>query len=242
MPNYCYANIIVRGRKDCVDEFYNILCADYSYYKKNKDGTIDYASNEWCTDPENFSHIPHFFRIFDAEEWESNDLSAVYKCSQIDIECAWSVFTCMFPGTWTYYDKFETDHHGNHFGTHILEVSKRLQLEIEIWSKEEGMEFQEHYKICSGILVINETYDIQTYDLSNINYEQYKSTVPEDVKQSIIISYGDINNEEEYECYKDDYDSLAPIYKEEKYSFDTIDAPKYLCNLVMVKEKKDGKY
>lgn len=238
MPNICTANIIVRGRKDCVDEFINILNADYSYYNKKEDGSIDFSNNKWCTDPKNFTHIPHFFRIFEVYDLYDYYASAVYKCVELNISCAWSVFVCMFPGKFSYYDNFERDHHGEHYGTNIIEVSKRLQLEIEIWSREEGLEFQEHYKICSGVLVINQELDIQSYNLENISYNQYVNNTPENVKESIIEYYGDINNEEEYEEFKDECGPSAPVYNQETYSFEYNDKPIYLCNLVMVKEVK----
>ena len=47
MPNYCYAEVWVKGRKECVDEFERVLTADYNYTTNT------------------FSHKPHLWRIFE---------------------------------------------------------------------------------------------------------------------------------------------------------------------------------
>lgn len=228
MPNICTAFITVRGYAPNVDEFLAILQANYSYYK-------DYENNDysWHADPNNMTHIPHFFRVFDAYLYDDPVYhSDIYKCATINIECAWSVYSCMFPGPFTYYNDFESDHKGEHFGSNILKESKRLQLEIEIWSYESGMCFQEHYKICSGILVKNEEFGFKGLWLEDYsNYEEFKK---EYQGKGVCLTEQEFNQRIKEENYWYEYG-----LQEEITDFSPNDPPKYLANLVMVKPRKD---
>ena len=107
MPNYCTGFMNVRGYAPNVDEFIAILQANYSYHKSMTDFS-------WCVDPDNFTHIPHFFRVFQAIPFNEVWHSGVYKCVSIDLEVAWSIYSCMFKGPHTYYDEFERNHPGQH--------------------------------------------------------------------------------------------------------------------------------
>lgn len=226
MPNLCTGFINVRGRADCVDEFIAILQADYRYCPNSKNG--DYT---WIADPKNMSHIPHFFRVFEATLYDDPIYhSVIYKSASISIEVAWSVWTCMFDGPHTYYDDFQKNHFGNHFGSNILFESKRLQLEIEIWSYESGMCFQEHYKICSGILVKNEKFSFNILWLEDYsNYEEFKN----ECKYPITMTEKEFN--ERIKCGNNYYEEGI---REEDVDFLPEDKPIYLANLVMVKPKE----
>lgn len=227
MPNICTGFMTVRGRADCVDEFIKILQANYCYYKdkENKDYT-------WCADPKNFTHIPHFFRIFDASLIDDPVyISQVYKCVSISIEVAWSVYSCMFPGPHTYYSDFQKEHFGDHFGSNILKESKRLQLEIEVWSYEPGMVFQEHYKICSGILVKNEVFNFNCLWLED--YSNYEEFVKDCKGDTFPLTEQQFNERIENNDYYYEYG-----LHEEVVDFSPSDEPKYLANLVMVKQVK----
>ena len=61
MPNICEATIYVRGVKSSVDEFINILKADWGE-KDNK---------PWCT------ASGHFFRIFNAQVFDYRNTEAI---------------------------------------------------------------------------------------------------------------------------------------------------------------------
>jgi hypothetical protein len=223
MANICLGYINVRGYKDNVEEFIQILQADYSYC--NKENYFEYV-----VDRNNFSHIPHFFRIFETNIIEDVMLSGVYRCVILDIECAWSVYCCMFNGPHSYYYNFQRDHLGNHFGTHILQESKRLNLEIEIWSYESGMAFQEHYKICSGILVKDEEYNFNEYYIEDISLDEFKELCGERFPQ--------IQTQEQLDKLRQDNGPVIVVdEQEETYDFGPSDQPKYLANLVMVKKE-----
>lgn len=226
MPNICTAFMNVRGYAPNVDEFLKILQADYSYYKdRNKPDCT------WCADPKNFTHIPHFFRVFEAIPFAEVWHSGVYKCISVDVEVAWSIYCCMFNGPTSYYADFEKDHHGQHFASHILAESKRLQLEIEIWSYEPGMGFQEHYKICSGILVKDECFDFNGVWLEDYaNYNEFKK---DPNNKEIHINEQQFNERIKNGNYYYEYG-----LQEEDVDFLPEDEPIYLANLVMVKPVK----
>ena len=221
MPNICTGFMNVRGYAPNVDELLKILDANYSYYKDSSNH--DYS---WCVDLKNFSHIPHMFRVFSAYKFDEKWNSGVYKCISIDFECAWSVNSCMMGGPWSYYMQFEQEHPGQHYGTTLLKESKRLQLEIELWSYEPGMTFQEHYKICSGILVKDECLDFTIMDIEDINnYDEFKTKYP-DAKTT----------KEEFEERIINEDPWIEETYEEEVDFLPGDDPNYLARIVMVKE------
>lgn len=227
MPNICTGFMNVRGYAPNVDEFVKILQADYSYYKdsKNRDFT-------WCADPKNFTHTPHFFRVFDAYLFgDAIYHSAVYKCVSISVECAWSIYSCMFPGPHTYYTQFENEHFNQHFGSNILIESKRLQLEIECWSYEPGIGFQEHYKICSGIITKEEEFSFNALWLEDYsNYEEFKN----DCNEPPTIDEKEFNDRIKCEHFYYE-DGL----RDEYVDFLPEDPPEYLAHIVMVKPVKE---
>lgn len=221
MPNICTGFMNVRGYAPNVDEFIAILQANYSYYKDKDNG--DYT---WCADPKNFTHIPHFFRVFSAIPFNTVWHSGVYKCVSLDFEVAWSVDVCMFSGPYSYYYGYQKEHPNQHFASHILAESKRLQLEIEIWSYEPGMTFQEHYKICSGILVKDEEFNFNIAWLEDYsNYEEFKkehsSALLTKQKFEKCVANGEYYYE--YGLHEEEVDFLPE------------DKPLYLANLVMIK-------
>ena len=224
MPNYCTGFMNVRGYAPNVDEFLKILQADYSYHKDSNNH--DYS---WCLDPKNFSHIPHFFRVFEAYKFDEKWNSGVYKCISVDFTCAWSVSSCMLGGPWSYYFSFEKDHPGEHYGSTLLIESKRLQLEIELWSYEPGMVFQEHYKICSGIMVKEEVLDFAIMDIEGLNtYDEFKAKYP-NAKTT----------KEEFEERVINEDPWIEELNEEEVDFLPGDDPEYLARIVMVKKVEE---
>lgn len=220
MPNYCYADIHVKGYKTSVEEFIARLEANYNY------------------NTEEFSPHKHFFRIFDVNVYDDyfegmDDIPGnMIKRADINIECAWSVNVCMFPGPLTYYDDFlgersveMYDAAGNKYSkeqiemqlrrrelaqehaTNILETCRELELDVEIVSEEECMSFSEHYFVNhNGEIELDECHDLQYYYL-----EEYYDK--EDGYNEFI--------KDEVGCHKDnpDYeDELRSIVTEEIYN------------------------
>ena len=209
MANWCTAEIHVKGRKMDVDEFINILDAQYNYHTMT------------------FSHIPHFYRIFECDILDEFDNDA-FKYSCILIECAWSVYSCLFDGPYTYYGDYKNDENHKNRHTNILEVSKKHNLEIEIYSEEPGMCFKEHYHIKNGELLIDEEFPfyeiyIDEYD----NYEEFCKDYSQDACNSIT--------EEVFnKAKKDDNFISVNGYENDDWVMDE-DIPDYLCKTEMCK-------
>lgn len=75
-------------------------------------------------------------------------------------ECAWSVYTCMLDGENTYYNKNKDNKNTNYKITNVLLESKRLNLEIEIYSEEYGYNFEEYFYIKNGELIEHAEEDV----------------------------------------------------------------------------------
>lgn len=151
MPNYCnYSMCVVGKQRKNVEEFIKIMNADYNY------GTMEFNSDR------------HMFRVFEAtcDEIEKRDDGKFQVI--INGYCAWSVSSCMLRDG--YYGNFKRDYPDNFRGTTLDIESKKLKLDIEVYSDECGMCFQEHYIITNGEIVCDEC-----VDWSEIWVEDYKT-------------------------------------------------------------------
>ena len=130
MPNYCNYSMCVVGKKENIEEFIKVIQADYNY------GAME------------FSYDRHMFRVFEAvcDEIEER-FDGRYQVI-INGYCAWSVASCMLEHG--YYREFKKDYGSNFRGTTLPIESERLNLDIEVFSEESGMCFQEHYIISNG--------------------------------------------------------------------------------------------
>lgn len=121
MANNCFYNMRIKGAEKDVKEFIDIL----TYKHPDK---------------------LHFARIFSAEIVQTDSRDNLY-IADICGDCAWSVYSCMFTGPMSYY----TSHHkADSTLSNISIESKRLHLDIEIYSTKIGMGFAEHYLIKQG--------------------------------------------------------------------------------------------
>ncbi len=75
------------------------------------------------------------------------------------VEVAWSIYTCMFKG----YPNGESC-------PTIMEISKELELDIQIASDEQGLCFTEFYHIKNGKLLIEEVDNFETSGICRENY------------------------------------------------------------------------
>lgn len=141
MPNYCNYEMKVTGIKENVEEFINIIQADY-YIDENGHSDCD----------------RHFWRVFEAEVYNTGFQDDKYF-AELYGYCAWSVYSCMCDGEYTY-----NGDHPNMGGTTLEIESKRLNLTIELFSDEPGCEFAEHFLFINGDWVINDCVDFQEYD------------------------------------------------------------------------------
>lgn len=153
MPNICTYSMCVKGTKESVEEFIKIIQADYDYH------TME------------FSHNRHFYRVFEAYYNEvENMFDGSYQVI-INGDCAWSVNSCMFENG--YHKDFMERYPNQCRGTTIPMESKRLNLDIEIYSEECGMCFQEHYIVRKGVVEVEECVDYNEYALYDFNSKQH---------------------------------------------------------------------
>lgn len=147
MPNYCNYSMCVAGTKESVEEFIKVIQADYNYV------TME------------FSHDRHMFRVFEAEHDEVDEYGDGKFRTIIDGYCAWSVSSCMLEGG--YYKDCKNSYGDDFRGTTLLLESKRLNIDIEVYSEEPGCCFQEHYVVSNGKLVCEECVEWNEYYLDD---------------------------------------------------------------------------
>ena len=218
MPNICIGTVSVRGYKGNVDEFIRIIQSNYDYIH-----------------PDAEFHKPHFWRVFQADVFYYEEYG-LEVTAQIGIECAWSVACCMLPGQFSYYDENKDDI--TRFGTNAIEVAKKLNLDIEIYSVEGGMCFQEHYRILSGIMTKDECEDY--YEIYIGEYDTYEDLLEDyPPEENDFPQKCGIKSKEDFDDFKDsriDYVSteIDQVFSNES-SKDLV--AKVMCKTVNTKEK-----
>ena len=151
MPNYCTYKMKVVGEKQNVKEFIKIMQADYDYLKMK------------------FDHEKHMGgKVFEAnvEEFEQQDTDYYALISGY---CVGSVFMCMFEGKYTYYSMLKENYKEKCRSTTVPIESKRLNLDIEFFSEECLIGFQEHYIVKNGSVECNNYVYFSKYCL--VEYE-----------------------------------------------------------------------
>ena len=143
MANNCFYSMYVKGSKENVEDFIKMIKSNYDY------GTME------------FEHNRHMFRVFSADEGELEALGDNTYGVAIDGDCAWSVATCMLEDG--YYARCKNKYGDKFRGTTLVQESKNLNLEIEVFSEESGCCFQEHYVVRYGVLEVDECVDWYEY-------------------------------------------------------------------------------
>jgi hypothetical protein len=116
--------------------------------KGNKDNV-----NEFHKRMSDYDMPNHLWRMFETDIYDEYDNGDGTITIDVAGSCAWSIESCC-----------RTSGYSN--GIDLFEVnSKELNLEIESWSDECGMCFQEHYVILKGDLVCDECVDWCEYYL-----------------------------------------------------------------------------
>ncbi|MGN8644208.1 hypothetical protein ACTQZR_12885 [Catenibacterium mitsuokai] len=147
MPNLCDYSMKIVGKKEDIADFIEVMQCDY-----------DYENYE-------FSFNRHMGgRVFEAiEDSEGITLENGKYSIEIYGNCAWSVQACMTDGNFTYYKEFKDEYGDNSRSTTLQLESERLHLDIEVYSNEIGIGFQEHYLIKEGHTKISESVDFSAY-------------------------------------------------------------------------------
>lgn len=155
MPNYCDYEMRVVGKKENVEEFTKVMTANYDYYKME------------------FSYDRHMGgRVFEANTWAFEKMDNDVWAAMIDGYCAWSVHSCMFDGGHTYYNDLKSIYKEKCRSTTIPIEAERLDLGVEVFSKECGMGFQEHYIVRKGEITTDECVDYIEYYVEEYNTKE----------------------------------------------------------------------
>ena len=152
MANECNFSMKVKGEKRNILTFINELTPSYDY---ESDPIIKEGGPR------------HFTRIFnieidnesELENCKDDDITSVI----IDGTCAWSVWSCMCKGPHTYYSSLKRDYGDKCVATNLEDETRLLNLEVEIFSDECGLCFQEHFLYNKGECIIEEERDYEEY-------------------------------------------------------------------------------
>ena len=139
MPNYCSYDMHVKGAPGDVDAFIALM-TDYDAPK-------------------------HFYRVFDATEYDRADNGDGTVTAMICGDCAWSVASCMTTDSPMTYCSSHED------GTSLMEQSADKHLDIEVYSEEPGMCFAEHYLYRDGEEIVNEEIPFELYQFEPSRWE-----------------------------------------------------------------------
>lgn len=131
MANNCDFTMLIRGKPESVDMFYRYL--------------TDYENS-----PKNFARI--FSAWLDTESVSDEGI----KTMKVFGDCAWSVYSCMCDGDFTY---FSDDQSGTL--TCLRDATKELQLEVEVRSTEPGFNFWEHFHYKDGECLCDDCGELQ---------------------------------------------------------------------------------
>lgn len=190
MANNCFFLANITGKESDVKEVIKTFKTHYDY----DEGKPDHK---------------HLQRIFNADEemWGEEIIGKdgeKYVSYAINGQCAWSVYSCMMQGECTYYDDLKKRFPDTFMGTNLEELSRDTNTVIEVYSEELGCEFQEHYLVKYGEIIIDEERKYREVSLDFID-EGY-NTVLEYIKS-----------------FDDDeiIDSLEELLNENKTDFDT---------------------
>lgn len=152
MPNYCDYSMCVKGTKENIEEFIKVINAGYSYT------TMEFDYNR------------HFYRVFESYYDEIEEmLDGTYQVV-INGYCAWSVNSCMFENG--YHKRIKEEYKDECRGTTVPIESERLNLDIEIFSSECGVGFQEHYIVRKGAIEVEECVDYYEYAICDFNTKE----------------------------------------------------------------------
>ena len=174
MPNICCYDMKVVGKKENVEEFIKVIQANY-----------DYNKNE-------FSFDRHLWRVFEANIIDTELREDGNFVAMITGNCAWSVYTSMTAEEHSYYDDYKIRKDGKkNKGSCLENESKNLNLNIEVFSTETDIGFQEHLIIKNGETIINNCKDYADYSASWFDDNEEKDSIEllEDLNQKFNTNY-----------------------------------------------------
>lgn len=178
MPNYCDFDMRIKGYKRNVNKFATWLKAEYHYGGETPDIYVELEGKKIPVE----HHIG--WRVFDCHfDFEpfadlSEDADMTLYLSGY---CAWSVFSCMLEGPFSYHDDNHDEcikKYGKDYSLSLPSACKELSLEIEVFSNEPGMCFAEHYHVMpTGEIAVDEEAQYMEFYIDEYEtYEEYENS------------------------------------------------------------------
>ena len=152
MANICNFSMVVKGKKENIEQFTDMMQQKGTVWM-GRGAVIDFT---------------------DMEELENGK----YRC-QIDGDTKWSVQSSMIDNAISMRTEPEKWSFGNTDKTKLtfvtmFEACNQLQLDMEVYSEECGVGFEEHFIFIDGELIIDECVDIvEKYNEETMEYERY---------------------------------------------------------------------
>lgn len=128
------------------------------YYEMKIKGTKENCE-QWVRKMESYDEPDHFFRMFSPIECDGEGTDDDYSM-KIWGDCAWSLESCCRSG-YTNEDLFAKN-------------TKALNLDMEVFSQEEGCEFQEHYIYKKGECICDECVDWEEYYYDTCEFDTFE--------------------------------------------------------------------
>jgi hypothetical protein len=104
----------------------------------------------------------HFWRIFEADVYDREDVGDSEIALYIGGYCAWSLESCCRAS-------------GYSNGADLFaKNTKELHIKMEAWSREPGVQFEEHYVYDNGKCILDECKNIEVYYWDKLEFPEYK--------------------------------------------------------------------
>ena len=203
MPNICEFDAKVKGKKKDVLKLVDWFRAHYDYSDKNN------GLKCWTVE-KNDEKVPcehHIgFRVFQTElvddfsDYDDNEVVT----GTIFGDCAWSVCGCVMEGQFSYISRNQEDKDKYIYCISLPDACKKLKVEIELFSREPGCGFSEHYYINKkGEVEIDEEAEYSEIFVSCLHedygsYEEYVCSCKENEK--VVITPLQWEDKDAYFC------------------------------------------
>ena len=152
MANLCSFSMLVKGKHDDIAKFYDAMRQNgHIWMGRGADAEIDYDDN------------------FDLEGHDR---------ATIDGWCKWSIQSALYDNAISMRREPERWFFGNDVDNRTLEfitfveASEKWNLDIEVFSEENGCGFQEHYIIRNGIMEVDKCVDWCEYFLDDYDSKE----------------------------------------------------------------------
>lgn len=152
----CIFSMKINGKVEGVKKFIDIM---------ETDCRVDWEASKGVS---NMKYVCHgdsdryFWHLDNLYFSDIEDVGNGMVSVRIRGECSYSVYCCMFEGESTYYEFYKGSN-----GTTLVNESKNLDLDIEVFSSEPVYEFMEHYLIKKGTLLVKDVIDYCEYWLDD---------------------------------------------------------------------------